>query len=39
MLYLARPLIFLVTWKLEGFSWETGANYLHIKVRHDIVID
>jgi hypothetical protein len=40
MLYLARPLIFIVTWQLEGFSGETpGANNIHIKVRHDIVID
>jgi hypothetical protein len=39
MLYFPRPLIFILTWKLEGFSWETGANYLNIEIRHDIVID
>jgi hypothetical protein len=39
MLYLPRLSFLFVTWKLEGFSWTTGANYLHIKVRHDIVID
>ena len=39
MLYLGRLSFFFVTLRIDGFSWTTGANYYHITVRHDIVID
>jgi hypothetical protein len=39
MLHLARLSFLIVTSPLDSFSLGTRANYLHIKVRLDIVID
>jgi hypothetical protein len=39
MLHLAWLSFLIVLWPLDCFSLVTGAHDLHIKVRHDIVID